>query len=111
MPHVEVSAGTIVTILGLLVLVAQPGAIPFAYAVTTRHVRRGGTRPTLAAIVGYLLGCLFTLVCVATFACSDFPWLWAALLGYVPMWLFSVLILRQPEISPGPVVRTGPDGR
>jgi hypothetical protein len=99
-PHVEVSAATIITILGLIVLVVQPGAIPFTYAVAIRHVRRGGKRPALAAVGGYLLGCLLTLVFVATFACSDFPTLWAVLLGYVPMWLFAILILKKPEVQP-----------
>ncbi|WP_203738380.1 hypothetical protein [Actinoplanes cyaneus] len=101
MPHVEVSAGTVLLLLGMIVLVVQPGAIPFTYAVATRHVRRGGQRPPLVATGAYLLGCLFTLVCVAAFFCSEFPMLWAAVLGYVPMWLFAYLILRQPDVQPG----------
>ncbi|BCY12635.1 hypothetical protein [Actinoplanes sp. L3-i22] len=101
MPHVEVSAGTVLTMLGMILLVVQPGAIPFTYAVATRHVRRGGTRPALVAVGAYLLGCVFTLVCVAAFFCSEFPMLWSLVLGYVPMWLFAVLILRhQPEAQP-----------
>jgi hypothetical protein len=100
-PHVEVSAGTVLTMLGMVLLVVQPGAIPFTYAVATRYVRRGGTRPELVASGAYLLGCVFTLVCVAAFFCSEFSMLWALLLGYVPMWLFAVFILRdRPEAQP-----------
>ncbi|GIF04106.1 hypothetical protein [Actinoplanes siamensis] len=100
MPHVEVSAGTVVTILGMIVLAVQAGAIPFTYAAATRHVRRGGTRPALVATGAYLLGCLLTLVFVAVFACSDFPMPLAVPLGYLPMWLFALLILKDPEARP-----------
>ncbi|WP_436529831.1 hypothetical protein [Actinoplanes sp. HUAS TT8] len=99
-PHVGVSAGTVVMMLGMILLIVQPGAIPFAYAMTTRHVRRGGQRPTFVAVGTYLLGCLFTLICVSAFFCADFPMMWAVVLGYGPMWLYGYLLLRQPEARP-----------
>ncbi len=85
---------------GTILLLVQAGAIPFTYAVTTRHVRRGGQRPQLVAAGSYLLGCLFTLLCVTAFFCAEFPMLLAVVLGYVPMWLFAYLILKQPEVQP-----------
>lgn len=109
MPHVQVSAGTVFMLLGMMLLVVQPGAIPFTYATATRHVRRGGKRPQLFAVGAYLLGCVFTLVCVTAFFCSEFPMLWAVLLGYVPMWLLSFFILRQPDTMSRPEAR--PVGR
>ncbi len=100
-PHVEVSAGTVLTVLGMLVLIVQPGAIPFTYAVATRHARRGGKRPALVAVGGYLTGFLLSSIFVAVFACSDFPFFVALLLGWAPMWLFAILLLREPEVQPG----------
>ncbi|BCJ40557.1 hypothetical protein GCM10010168_81090 [Actinoplanes ianthinogenes] len=102
MPHVEVSVspGVVVLVLGVLLLLIQPGAIPFTYAMVTRRQRRGGGRVIGYAIGAYLLGALLTLMFVAVFACSDFPYAVAVLLGYVPMWLFSLLALREPEARP-----------
>jgi hypothetical protein len=112
-PHVEVgvSAGTVIMVLGLLLVLSSPGAIPFAYALGTRHQNRGGRRPALYTAGAYLLGCLCTLLFIATFMCSDFPGLWAVLVGYVPMWLFTVLILKRPadpETAGGAAHRAAP---
>ncbi|GLW31595.1 hypothetical protein [Actinoplanes regularis] len=100
MPHVEVSAGTVLAVLGLVLLIVQPGAIPFTYAVATRYTRRGGKRPALTAVGAYLLGFVFTLIVVAVFACSDFPLFAALLFGWGTIWLFAILILRDPEVRP-----------
>jgi hypothetical protein len=101
-PHVEVSVSpaTVILVLGVLLLLVQPGAIPFTYALVTRHQRRGGGHIRGYAVGAYLFGCLLTLMFVAVFACSDFPYAVAVLLGYVPMWLFALLILRTPEARP-----------
>ncbi|GAA4587106.1 RsiW-degrading membrane proteinase PrsW (M82 family) [Actinoplanes octamycinicus] len=102
MPNVEVSVspGVVILVLGVLLLLIQPGAIPFTYALVIRHQRRGGGHPLRFAIGAYLLGALLTLMFVAVFACSDFPYAVAVLLGYLPMWLFSLLILRTAEARP-----------
>lgn len=100
MPHVEVSAGTVFTMLGLITLIVQPGAIPFTYAMVTRHLRRGGQRPQLVAVGSYLLGCVFTLLCVAAFFCAEFPMLVGVLLSYGAMLLFAYLIMREPAVEP-----------
>ncbi|WIM93964.1 hypothetical protein ACTOB_005959 [Actinoplanes oblitus] len=102
MPNVEVSVspGVVILVLGVLLLLIQPGAIPFTYALVTRHQRRGGGHVIGYAVGVYLLGALLTLMFVAVFACSDFPYAVSVLLGYVPMWLFALLILRTPEARP-----------
>ncbi|KUL30025.1 hypothetical protein ADL15_26005 [Actinoplanes awajinensis subsp. mycoplanecinus] len=104
-PHVEVgvSAGTVIVVIGLLLILAQPGAIPFTYAMAHRPHRRSERRQAIATAGAYLLGCALTLMFVAVFTCGDFPLLAALVLGYVPMWLFALLILRKNGVrSTGP---------
>ena len=90
-------------LLGFVLLSVQPAAIPLGWAVARRIRHRGGRHPVLPGIAAWTAGCVlcwlaFALAPAAT-ATSTPDWL-VFLLGYLPLWLPTALLLRETRTRP-----------
>jgi hypothetical protein len=83
-------------LLGLWLLAVQPAALPFSYAVTRRHRRRGGTHPILMALGGWVAGTLLGTFTSGFFACQGIDsTVLLLLLSYPPVWLLAWFLARN----------------